>query len=434
MGDVRFKWRVFSFLLAFCGLLLILLWLFQTVFLNDMYKWIRSREIDSAIASVREHIDSPELPAILSDLMREREIMVTESRAFVMPQLDDGPDRRGRPAQEAVTREVAFTLQDGRTLSLTFHAIITPVGATVNTLKLQLYIITGVMIGLSVGMAMLIAKRVSSPIEKLSAGAMILARGDYDVSFEARGFREIKELSDTLTAAARELQKVEGLRRELLANVSHDLRTPLSLIYSYAEMMHDFPGEIIPEQTEIIMGEVTRLSSLVDDMLDFSKLEEGIAGLNARRYNLTASLRAITERTAELVRQSGYDIRFEYSEDCFVEADEVKIAQAFYNLLLNAVHYSGADRRVTVRQTAEAGRVTVEVIDRGDGIAEKDLPYIWDRYYKIDKNHRRAVTGSGLGLSIVRRIFALHGADCGVRSSEGQGSTFWFELPTAEQQ
>ncbi len=314
-------------------------------------------------------------------------------------------------------------------VSFTFYAIITPVEATISTLRFQLYIIVAIMVLFSVALAIIIARRIAKPIEEISAGAKALADGNYATHFDGHGFLEIKELSDTLNTAATELSKVENLRRELMANVSHDLRTPLALIYSYAEMMHDFPAEVTPQQTQTIMDEAKRLSGLVNDVLDVSRLETGRMELNLSAYNLTESLRGTAMRTAELVKKDGYDIRFESGGDAFVRADEIKITQAFYNLLVNAVHYSTADKTIIVRQSVKNGKVKVAVIDSGDGIAPEDMPYIWERYYKVDKQHRRAVAGTGLGLSIVKKIIELHHGACGVESQPGKGSTFWFELP-----
>ncbi|MGI6674335.1 MAG: HAMP domain-containing sensor histidine kinase [Limnochordia bacterium] len=275
---------------------------------------------------------------------------------------------------------------------------------------------------------MIISKRIAKPIEQINLSAKALARGDYDTEFRGTGYLEIEELSDTLNTAAEELSKVERLRRELIANVSHDLRTPLTFIYSYAEMMHDFPDEVTPEQSQIIMDEAKRLNALVSDMLDISLLEAGAVKLNKERYNLTESLRATINRMNELFRKEGSRVEFEYAEDICVLADEVKITQAVYNLLLNAISHSGAGRTVVVRQSKLGNCVRIEVIDRGEGIKPSDLPNIWERYFKADSKHKRPMLGTGLGLSIVKKVIDLHGGRCGVESEEGKGSTFWFEL------
>ncbi len=427
MDKLKLKWKIFAFLLGFCALLLVILWLFQTVFLTDMYKIIRKNEIKKAIALVEENIDSAGLQTVLKNLEAGKEIIVMPAKEFAPPERMMQNDRGRRPP-ETITETKEFILQDGRTISLTFHAMITPVDATVSTLQLQLYIITGIMLLLAVLIAVAISARISRPIEEINKSAKILASGCYDTSFEGHGFLEIRELSDTLNIAASELSKVEKLRKELMANISHDLRTPLALIYSYAEMMHDFPDEISAEQTEIIMKEVERLNSLVKDVMDVSRMETGTIEMNRELYNLTHSLKATTMRMAELVKKDGYTINFESEDDVFVVADEVKITQAFYNLLLNAITHGGSDKNVTVRQSVSGDFVKIDVEDSGEGITGEDLPHIWDRYYKVDKKHRRGITGTGLGLSIVKKIVDLHEGSCGVESEPGRGSIFWIML------
>lgn len=306
--------------------------------------------------------------------------------------------------------------------------MITPVESTVSTLQMQLFIVTGIMVLLASMLAVIISKRIANPIVQINQSAKALARGNYETEFHGKGYLEIEELSDTLNTAATELSKVERLRRELIANISHDLRTPLAFIYSYAEMMHDFPHEVTPEQSKIIMDETKRLTSLVNDMLDISLLEAGAAKLNKTNYNLTESLRKTINRMNELVKNEGYQLYFEYNEDIYVCADEVKITQVFYNLLLNAITHSGDDKTVIVRQSVRENSVRIEVIDHGEGIDQSDLPYIWERYYKVDKKHKRPIMGTGLGLSIVKKIIEMHGGKYGVESEEGKGSVFSFQI------
>lgn len=427
LDRLHLKWKIFIYLLGFCGLLLVILWLFQTVFLNDMYKSIRRADMEKAIAVVEKNINSSNLDSIFQTLAEEKEIMIMETDEF-KPQFKPNNEKRGRPKEEIITQEKTFTLNDGTSLSLTFHALITPVNATVATLQRQLYIITGIMIMLSILLALIIAKRVSRPIEDINKSAKHLAKGDYSTEFKGTGYLEIAELSHTLNAASYELSKVEGLRRELMANISHDLRTPLSLIYSYAEMMHDFSNEITPDQTETIMEETKRLTSLVNDVFEISQLETGTMELNLSEFNITDNLGSAIKRMEELMKKDGYIFNFIYEEEITVTADEVKIGRVFYNLLINAINYSLEEKEITVKQKSGEKTVRIEISDKGEGISEDNLPHIWDRYYKIDKNHKRAVTGSGLGLSIVKKIIELHGGSYGVESEVGEGSTFWFKL------
>ena len=220
------------------------------------------------------------------------------------------------------------------------------------------------------------------------------------------------------------------MRTELIANVSHDLRTPLTMIRVYAEMIRDLYANN-PEKRNrnvgVIMEECDRLTTLVQNLLDLSKLQSGVDTLQCGTFDLTETIRRILRRY-DALEQEGYHIRFAQSKPCPVVGDEGRIEQVLYNLINNAVNYTGPDKRINLMVADHGDRVRVLVADTGPGIATEDLAHIWDRYYKVDKVHQRAVTGSGLGLSIVRSIMELHGMAYGVDSIVGQGSTFWFEL------
>ncbi|WP_286174753.1 sensor histidine kinase [Harryflintia acetispora] len=492
--ELSIKWKVFAYLSAFVGALLVLLWLFQIVFLDSFYQAIKTRAIKSASESIAKNIDDSDLQSYLEGIANRDDICVrilstqgeelysvdirpdcmihklpaqalveqcfekaegnggtafeTFSTDFVLPpheamrdkQDGDGgeenweKDRRGyKKKREVVMRSMIHaeivTFADGTDAIILLNSVISPINATVETLRVQLGYITVILLVLSLFIALLLSRRVAEPIISINDSAKELARGRYDTRFGGRGYREVSELSDTLNYAAKELSKVEQLRRELIANISHDLRTPLTMITGYAEVMRDLPGENTPENVQIIIDEANRLSTLVSDVLDISKFQSGTQELAPGEFSLTALVREIIGRYGKLTGQEGYQIRFDYGAEVMVNADEVRLSQVIYNLINNAINYTGEDKSITVRQTVHEGRVRLEVIDNGAGIAADELPLIWDRYYKVDKAHKRAAVGSGLGLSIVRGILELHHADYGVESTPGKGSTFWFELP-----
>ena len=169
----------------------------------------------------------------------------------------------------------------------------------------------------------------------------------------------------------------------------------------------------------------------MNDLLDLSKLQSGALQAEKKVFCLTDSVRDILTRYSKLVEQDGFDITFNCDEDAYINADELRISQVIYNLVNNAVNHCGDDKTVIITQTVKDKRVKIEVTDHGEGIPADKLPYIWERYYKVDKEHKRGVIGSGLGLSIVKSILDAHNARYGVRSAVGKGSTFWFEMSTA---
>jgi signal transduction histidine kinase len=264
----------------------------------------------------------------------------------------------------------------------------------------------------------------------MNESAKKLALGNYDADFSGNGYREINELADTLNYASRELAKTDRLQKELISNISHDLRTPLTMIKGYSEMMRDIPDENTPENVQIIIDETSRLSDLVNDMLDLSKIQAGTRKPDRQIFSLTATVRDTMQRYERLMMQENYKIEFVAREEAEVCADRGMILQVIYNLINNAINYTGEDKRVSVRQERVGDRVRISVTDTGTGIAKEEIPMIWDRYYKVDKVHKRAKIGTGLGLSIVKGILESHGAAYGVESKVGEGSNFWFELET----
>ncbi len=318
---------------------------------------------------------------------------------------------------------------DGAEEVIMINSVLTPVDATVYTLKVQLRFISAIMIVIAFILAATLSNNISRSIIRINEGAKKLADGDYSVKFNSRDYMEVAELSDTLNYTATELGKTDSFQKELIANVSHDLRTPLTMIKGYAEVMRDIPGENTPENVQVIIDETERLTSLVNDMLDISKLKAGTLTIQPEEYNITESIRHVLERYNKLREVEGYTIDFVYDDEVIVYADEQKMYQVLYNLVNNAINYTGEDKKVTVIQKVLGDTLRIEVKDTGEGVKQEDIPYVWDRYYKDKTAHKRAISGTGLGLSIVKNVLELHGAKYGVSSIQGQGATFWFEIP-----
>lgn len=483
--SVGIKWKLFAYLGAFVTIILVMLWLLQIVFLSDIYRAIKTSEIRDAADELSQSIDAlVTLESVAEDISQKNDVcilvfrMESETRATrilsadtqkscVIHNIDrsaiftlyDAAKRNGGehlqhyrfdpqtlryiaieagnadgdPESLICTRIIETT--DGERFLFLLNSIVSPVDATVKTLYYLLTAISLIMIVLAILLALILSRKITKPIVDISRSAHELAKGNYHTTFEGGSFREIRELSDTMNYAANELSKVDGMRRELIANTSHDLRTPLTMITGYAEIMRDLPGENTPENAQIIIDESRRLTSLVNDMLDISKLENGTVSVSTETFNLTETVREGMKRYQSLCERDGYRILFEADRTVCITTDRSKLLQALYNLVNNALTYTGTDKSVIIRQQcykekdSERAWVRLSVTDSGDGIPEEKLPLIWDRYYKIDAAHKRSAQGSGLGLSIVNKLMTLLNGRCGVQSTLGFGSTFWIEIP-----
>jgi len=307
-----------------------------------------------------------------------------------------------------------------------------PIDSTISIITNQFVYVTFFVFLLATVLAFYIARRLSSPIVLMKKSAMSLAKGNYDVHFESSEFEEITELANTLNHTGQELKKMDELRRDLIANVSHDIKTPLTMIKAYAEMIRDLTGdnkEKREENLEVILDEVDHLDALVKDMTQLSQLQANVLSMNRIDFDLVALTNHILKLMDALIISSTIEVDFLTPEKVMVNGDKIKIQQVIFNYISNAIKFIGQDRKLIVQILLEDEFVRFEVTDHGVGIKEEDLPHIWDRYYKIDKHHARNIGGTGLGLSIASAILKGHGVDFGVISEIKEGSTFWFNLP-----
>ena len=266
----------------------------------------------------------------------------------------------------------------------------------------------------------------------MSATAKRWADGDNLVTFKGDShYAEINELADTLNYAKESVSKSGTLQRDLLANVSHDLKTPLTMIKAYAEMIRDISGDNKVKRekhTQVIMDEADRLTMLVNDILNLSKLQSSVDDIHMTEVNLSELTERVIGRFAPYVENQGFTIENYVAPDLLTVVDEQKIEQVIYNLLGNSINYTGEDKVVKVYLTAEGDKIILEIIDSGKGISQEKLETIWERYYRFSETNSRPVKGTGLGLSIVKTILDAHHLRFGVRSKKDCGSNFFVEF------
>ena len=306
---------------------------------------------------------------------------------------------------------------------------ITPLNATTETLASQMRYIALFMIVAVAILTLLMYRHIAKPIIGITTNAKQLPQGKYTIDPKTNRYKEAADLNNTLVQAANDIQKADKAKRDLISNVSHDLRTPLTMIGGYGEMMIDLPEEKTDENIQVIVDETKRLNALVNDLLDMSRLQDGRIVLHKEVFDISALLKTQLQKYDVYRMQEGYTIESELLDTIYVNADKIRIEQVINNFLNNAVNYGGEAKHIIVREIKKENVVRIEVQDFGEGIDPEDLDNIWDRYYKVDKEHVRVANGSGIGLNIVKQLLELHGVPYGVKSSKGKGSTFYFEMP-----
>ena len=285
--------------------------------------------------------------------------------------------------------------------------------------------------------AWLFSEWFTKPLRQLSSAARQMAMGNYAVQVDSTRNDELGTLARDFNHMAAEVQHAAQMQRELLANVSHDLRTPLTLIKGYAETVRDLTGDDKAhrdEQMNIIVDETDRLTALVSSVMELSKVTSGADRCQRVHFDMGQLCDEVCERYDAVCAQNNWHLELELPDrELPVYADPEMMQRALHNLLGNAMHHIGADGIFILRATPCTEGVRVEVEDHGPGIPPEDLPYIFDRYYRSRSDAGKQ--GTGLGLSITKAIFQQHGFRFGVQSIVGKGTTFWFimnDLPANE--
>ncbi len=460
---ISIKYKIWLAIMTTVLVIIGTLWLLQVVFLEDYYLKIKSADLLNNTKEIANSIDEKGLKGAADDITRIGNINtlcidISNQNGLTYVELKGHEDVsiKVRVVNMAVNNEgkyikayikhprfgtdfntcaILHNNKDGTRYVIIVTTTIAPIKEAIKIIKNQLIYISILLVLVATAIAFLLARTLTKPILKISNAAMQIANGNLDVDVWVKSNDELGKLSESFSYMTKEIAKVNVLQKELVANISHDMRTPLTMIKGYAEAIKDITGdnkEMREHQLDIIVEETNRLSTLVTDVMDLSLMQAGQAKINIKPFDIAKKAREILGRFELLEQTSGFTFLINSDHCVMVNGDEVRIEQVLYNLINNAVNHIGEQKHINVAIIPFDTSIRIEVTDTGKGIEQTDLPLIWDRYYKPYKKTEQKAIGTGLGLSIVKAILINHNSNFGVISTIGKGSTFWFTLEKSE--
>lgn len=353
-------------------------------------------------------------------------------RLVTQPPPDGGPfDLSGQPPNAGMQTQPAN--QDDLIATL----YISPLKSTISNLiqAINIYLLLGTLVAIVIALIItfFISRRITSPIRALTDSAQKLGKGDFSQRVNIKTRDEVGVLAQTFNMMAGDLERVEKLRRNMVADIAHELRTPLTNVAGYLEAIRD--DVVKPDKATIISlsEETALLTRLVNDLQEIALADAGELKLERQPEDISQLIAQSVTAIRTKLSSKGLEISTEIQDNLpMVDIDYHRIGQVLGNLLENACKHTAKGGKIIVVARLEKEMVKISVNDTGEGIPAEDLPNMFERFYRVDKSRARTAGGSGLGLTIVKRLVEAHGGSVGVQSELGKGSSFMFTLPIDE--
>ncbi|WP_040215059.1 sensor histidine kinase [Clostridium polynesiense] len=303
----------------------------------------------------------------------------------------------------------------------------------ISTLNRSFIISAVIAIAFGFFVSLLISNQLSNPLIKITKTANIMRTGNLNVKSEINtSTKEIQELSNSINFLAETLRNQEMLRKRLTSDMAHELRTPLTTLKTHAEAFMDGVWKPTPERLRVFYEEIERSRKMVDSLRDLSKFEQSSLALNKSTLNVSKELKGIIEIFNPLFNKKGYKLDYDIQSDIQAFWDKDKFKQIMNNLLANSLNYLKPEGKVEVTMKKENKNIIIQIMDNGIGIPEKDLPYIFERFYRSDLSRNKNTGGSGIGLTISKALVEAHGGSIKAESTEGRGTVFTLIIPHNE--
>lgn len=447
MTDLKgIRKKLFISYLSIGMVVLLLFWLTQVVFINRIYEYYKVNQLKSYSEQIVQAINNNNemLISELIDKSNARVIAITEND-IVIAGNNRGHGMRGLGIPEILLRPTNTTrvvkyehpflhieylsivrpfLYNGKPAILIMSLPEASISDSVNLFKEVFWWIFALTIVSTLVVSNYMSKKFTRPIQILKNAAHEIASGNLNVKINYKEEDELGELAKSMNTMVKQLSITDKFRKDLIANISHDLKTPLGLIRGYSEMLLDYYGEDKEKREKYlntVIKETERMSKLVDDVLQLSKLQSGMVEVKEETIDLEKLIFEILDIFEIQILEKNIEVRLENLK-VKVVADREMIKRAIINIISNAIASMENGGTLSITAELQDKDVLIKISDTGCGIPEKDLEHIFDRFYKGNKS------GTGLGLAIVKEILTLHQSDFGIRSKEGEGTTFYFTL------
>ncbi|QSO54636.1 HAMP domain-containing histidine kinase [Alicyclobacillus curvatus] len=288
---------------------------------------------------------------------------------------------------------------------------------------------------IALGLTVIVSKRIVHPLQEMYRVARDMTKGNYQAEVRVAGQDEVAKLGEAINALAANLHHLDTSRKAFLADVAHELRTPMSYIRGYSQVVDEGLFNTEEEKQHyirIIHDESKRLESLVSDLFVLAQGDTGMLVLDKHPVDVGQLISSVVERMRKKAEDKGIDVEISSSGDINLMADGVRLEQVLVNLLDNAIRYTPAQGHIGLRAQKSLQFVELAVSDTGVGIPKDDLPHIFDRMYRVEKSRSRARGGAGLGLAIVKQIVEAHGGTVAAQSEENRGTTITMRIPSVQ--
>lgn len=340
----------------------------------------------------------------------------------------------GRFTVPVLTVGVPLRIRDRIRGAIFLHSPVQGIKSTLNDIYKNIWWAAFISAGLSVLFLYWMSRRISKPLIQMNEISREFAQGNFNRRVKVMTKDETGQLAVNFNAMADSLEKLEEMRRSFVANVSHELRSPLTSIMGYIQGVLDntIKSDEREKYLKISLSEAQRLNKLINELLDLTQIESGQFSLNMVVFDINEQIRRSLISYEDRINQKNIDVAVDFEDEyCWVEADMDRIQQVVLNLLDNAIKYNRENGELIIRTWKRRDKAYIKIQDKGAGIPKEDIVHIWERFYQVDKSRSSKNEGRGLGLSIVKKIIEQHEQNIWVNSRMGDGTAFIFSLKSA---